>query len=96
MNIPGINTSPEVVAQQVERLRLLYGRAYFVADMLEAIAAELIAARVKLAAAKKLAEAVKHYRDFILDHAGSGEVVPIITEPAQRLSAALAAWEAAK
>lgn len=58
-------------------------------------AAELTRLRAKVEAAEKLAEAIQHYKDFVLDHSGSGEVVPVITEPAQRLDAALAAYKEA-
>ena len=61
-----------------------------------ALAAELITARAKIEAAEKMAEAVRRYRDFVLDHSGSNEVVPVITEPSQRVTFALAAWEAAQ
>ena len=88
MNTPAINTSPEVVAQQVERLRLLYGRAYPVADLLEAIAAELIAARAKLAAAEGLAAGLRSIDESCL-----------ISDPEElgdMARAALAPWEAAQ
>ena len=90
MNIPGINTSPEVVAQQVERLRLLYGRAYFVADMLEAIVAELIAARTKLAAAERLADAVRLTAEDPYRFGARVQAMKL------RSAKALAEWEAAE
>lgn len=42
-----------------------------------------------LMAADELAGAARHYRDFVLEHNGTGEIVPIITEPAHRLQKAL-------
>jgi hypothetical protein len=58
--------------------------------------AEVQALRAQIEAADKLAAAIHHYRDFVLDHTGSGEVVPVITEPAQRLAIAISKYEAAK
>lgn len=42
-----------------------------------------------LIAADELAAAARHYRDFVMDHGASGEVVPLTTEPAHRLMVAL-------
>ena len=66
------------------------------ADMLDALATELIAVRAKLKAAEKLEVAARKYRRFVMDHNMTNEVVPLDTEIGHELSAALAAWEAAQ
>ena len=61
-----------------------------------AIAAELIAARAKLAAAEGLVAATLKFREFAADHSMTSEVMPFDNLAARELSAALTAWEAVK
>jgi len=46
-------------------------------------------------AAEELDKATAHFRKFVREHSDAGEVVPVFTEPAVRLQAAVAAFREA-
>lgn len=64
-------------------------------DECDEAAARILADAEVIEAARELDSAARFYKDFVLDHTGNSEVVPVFTDALARLDLALTAFREA-